>query len=493
MRRSNQPPSARPAIARPPARPSTTARPRRAPQTWDDVRQWAADNGLDSAQALQRWLDATASPGQAAPVDPRAAALLQTLRQFSLATSPGQRLPATAMLPTIYGPFLEALSQPTPGLFRLTPDDQSAYPPGMDGPEWIRPLVDPLAEGGRLWPPSPVTALVRMNEIASRALGYGPVDADALTLDLADSDSLRDAVGAPIVVASMVNYFAKEIGSILRSMGDVRVDPAGPKLASDSDIAEARRRWPAVLPDQLEKPYAVIVGQGRARDHLGTWSPATGPVHVALLLTGSRVTGRLAVSDTTGEVVDNNGIFYLHRTGKYAPPEDARIVEASGGNPRLVVDLVMPFVRAMREGRPDAAALAPATGIAGSRFWGSGQSIEQPFMARAFEPAEVLAALLAQRRAAAVDAINEATASAGGLARMAAQAYRGDIATANVPEEVRELIAAQAVARACASGATAQDRARVDAAARVLGLPEAVRAQDLTTICEASVDAVRNL
>lgn len=492
MRRSNQPTSTRPVAARSPAR-TAAAGPPQGPLTWDSVRQWAADNGLDSPEAFQMWLDATASRAQDASADPRAAALLRTLQQFSLMSPPGQPLPKTAMLPVIYYRLLEALSQPAVGSYYQTPDGQPYYPPGIDGPEWIRPLVDPLAEGGRLWPPSPVTALVRMNEVAGRAFGYGPVDADAMMLDLIDGDRFRYLENPHDRVAGMVYSFGDHVGRALRSMGDVRVDPVAPKLASDLDIAEARRRWPAVLPDKLERPYIFIVGQGRARDHLGTWSPATGPVHVALIVIEGRVAGRLAVSDTTGQVVDANGIFYRHPVGAHAPPDDARIVDASGHDPRLVVDLVMPFVRAVREGRPDAVALAPATGIAGSRFWGSDQSVEQPFMARAFEPAEVLAALSAERRAGAADAIDRATASAGGLARIAAQAYRSDIATANAPEEVRQLIAARAMSRACSADATPQDRARVADAIRVLGLPEAVREQDLTAICAASADAVRRL
>ncbi|AVK75453.1 hypothetical protein pqer_cds_1031 [Pandoravirus quercus] len=493
MRRSNQPTSTRPAAARPPAR-TAAAGPPQAPTEWDSVRQWAADNGLDSAEAIRQWINEMAPRGLYSGIDPRAAALLQTLQQFSLEPPTNRPSEGITRLPQVYAELLETLSDPLAGSPYQIVGSRPYYPPGIDGPEWIRSLVDPLAEGGRLWPPSPATTLVRMNEVAHRAFGYGPVDSDAMLLDVTARGGVLGLERVRDTLFDEPSSFGSDLNRALNMMGDVRIDPAAPKLASDADIAQARLKWPAVsLRGALETPYIFVVGPGSAYDPLGMWTPAAGPVHVALLISRGRPIGRLVVSDTTGAVVDANGVFYQHRAPTNFEFNGDWIIDASGRDPRLVVDLLMPFVRAVREGRPDTVAMVPTTNLAGSRFWTSDQGTEQPFMARAFEPAEVLAALLAERRAAAAEAIDAATASAGGLANLAARAYRGGIATANVPDEVRQLIATQSAARACAPDATPRDRARIADAAQVLGIPEAVRRQDLTTICEASADAVHRL
>ncbi|BCU02958.1 hypothetical protein [Pandoravirus japonicus] len=495
MRRGNRPRSTRPAAAQPPARTAATGLVS-VPPAWDAVRQWAADNGLNSVAALQRWLDSAAvRRAQYPSLDPRAAALLRALQQYALTAPVADRpLEGTARLPSQYDALLGALSDPSVGSFASGDDGRAHYVPGIGGPDWIRPLVDPLAEGGRLWPPSPVTTLVRLNEVVSRVFGHGPVDSDATILDLTDRYGVLPGRSVGDRLAALLGYFGSEANWVLRGMGDARVDIAAtPRLASDADISEARRRWPAVSPDGVVAPYVFVVGPGSAQDPSGAWTAATGPVHVAFILSGYTPIGRLVVSDTTGDIVDATEVFSRPEASNTAFGKHL-MAEASGSDPSLVVGLLMPFVRAVREGRPDAVAMAPTrTNIAGSGFWTTDQGMEQPFTVRAFEPAQVLAGLAAERRAAAASAIDAATAAAGGLANLAARAYRGDIATANAPEEVRQLAAAHAMARACGPGATLQDRARIADAAQVLGLPDDVRAQDLETICDASADAVRRL
>ncbi|AJF96939.1 hypothetical protein TW95_gp0205 [Pandoravirus inopinatum] len=493
MRRSNQPTLTRPAAARPPAR-TATAGPPQALTGWDSVRQWAADNGLDSAEAVRQWINEMAPRGLYSGIDPRAAALLQTLQQFSIASSPGQPAHEIQGLPSAYGKFLEALSSPRVG--STTSQARGRYyPPGIDGPEWIRPLVDPLAEGGRLWPPSPVTALVRMNEVAHRVFGYDPVDSDTMIFTMATNNWTRGAPDVADRVAEVLTFFGDGINNVLWNLGGVRADPTAPKLASDADIAEARQRWPAVSPyGDVQAPYIFVIGTG-APGHLYGQTPITGPTHVALITQGPLIIGRLIVSDATGDVIYTSGVFLPRDPSVYMPAGGLWLDKTSGGNPQLLVDLMLPFIRAVRDGRPNAVSMS-STGITrGHRLSYDHEGVTGPYVVRAFEPAEVLAALSVGRRAAAAEAIDEATASAsaGGLASLAARAYRGNIATANVPDEVRQLIAAQAMARACGPGATPQDRARVADAARVLGVPDAVRRQDLATICDASADAVRRL
>ncbi|BCU02987.1 hypothetical protein [Pandoravirus japonicus] len=462
-----------------------------APVEWSDVRRWAADNGLDSAAAIEQWLDQATLPG-ATPTDPRALALLRTLQQYSMRWRPGEPLPDLQSLPFLYGDLMRTLSKPRIGSAYKTLDGRLVYPPGIDGPEWVRPLVDPLAEGGRLWPPSPVTATVRMAEAVYSAFGYSPFDSDSMIVSLAT----RPPLDTPYDSLA-VRYLGSNLHNALKELGGVRIDPAAPKLASPADIIEARQRWPNVSPRGFESPYVIVVGQGSAQGPLSAWSPAVGPVHVGMIAQDGRVLADVAVSDTTGSVVSASGAAAplaphdLSAHGLYRVPH---IVEASNNDPRLVVDLLVPFVRAVAAGRPDAAGLAPMRVTNAPFNWSVHHGADQPYVARVFEPAEVLAAIDVARRAAAVASIDEATSHVGGLANLAARAYRGNLATANAPEEVRQLAAARAMARACSPGATSEDRARVADAAQILGLsPDAVQGQGLTSVCDAAAGAVRRL
>ncbi|QBZ81660.1 hypothetical protein pclt_cds_1077 [Pandoravirus celtis] len=463
----------------------------RAPAEWSDVRRWAADSGLNSAAAIEQWLDRVTRSG-ATPTDPRASALLRMLQQYSMRWRLGEPLPDLQSLPFLYGYLLRVLSKPRVGSAYKALDGTAVYPPGIDGPGWVRPLVDPLAEGGRLWPPSPVTATVRMAEAVHDAFGYLPLDSDGMIVSLATQPPLDAADGS-----RALEYLGSDIYRAIKDLGGVRIDPAAPKLAPPADIVEARQRWPNVSPSGFESPYVVVVARGSAHGPLGAWSPAVGPVHVGMITQDGRVVASVAVSDTTGSVVSAGGAaaplspIDLSAHGLYRVP---RIVEASNNDPRLVTDLLMPFVRAVVEGRPDAAGLAPMRVTDASHDWRVHNGADQPYVARVFEPAEVLAAIDLARRAAAVASIDEAMSRVGGLANLAARAYRGNLATANVPEEVRRLAAAQAIARACSPGATLQDRARVADAAQTLGLSfDGAQARDLTSVCDAAADAVQQL
>ncbi|QBZ81230.1 hypothetical protein pclt_cds_638 [Pandoravirus celtis] len=504
---------------------------------WDAVRQWAVDSGLDSPEALRQWIDEMAPRGLYRGIDPRAAALLQTLQQFSMASSSGQPTLEIQALPSAYDRLLEVLSKPNVGSRYNRDKDGYDYPPTMGGPEWIRPLVDPLAEGGRLWPPSPVTVLVRMNEIASRALGYGPVDSDAMILDLTTKDYAGDGFATAERVADMLSNFGKRVAKMEPGKYGARIDPTAPKLASDVDIAKARQRWPVVAPTgEIQRPYILAISS------VVPWRPdgqttAADLVRAVLISQGGSLIRRLLVSDTTGAIIDGDdgGVFkediwetdpetYARRIN------ERRIRQASGNNPSLVVDIMMPLVQAVRDGRADAMGMVPISlgDQYGFRRSHGVRRTSAPYMVRAFEPAEVLGALLAARRAAAAAAINKATASVGGLANLAARAYRGAIATANAPIDARQLAAAQAVALMCAASDTPQDRECALAGARVLGVsldklaaaqavaracatndtlrdralegarvlgvsPEVLQSGDLTALCEASAEAVRRL
>ncbi|AVK75054.1 hypothetical protein pqer_cds_632 [Pandoravirus quercus] len=471
---------------------------------WDAVRQWAADNGLDSPQALRQWIDEMAPRGLYRGIDPRAAALLQTLRQFSMASSSDQATREIQALPSAYDRLLKVLSKPHVGSRYNRDKDGYDYPPTMGGPEWIRPLVDPLAEGGRLWPPSPVTVLGRMNEIVSRALNYGPVDSDAMILDLTAEDYTDDEEFTMADrVAYMLGHLGHDIADAQSDLYGARIDPTAPKLASDVDIAKARQRWPVITTaGEIQKPFILAVSP------VVPWRPdgqttAADLVRAVLISQGGSLIRRLLVSDTTGTIIDGDdgGVFeadiwetdpetYARRIN------ERRIKQASGNNPSLVVDIMMPLVQAVRDGRADAVGMVPISlgDRYGFRRSHGVQRTSAPYMVRAFEPAEVLGALLAARRAAAAATINKATASAGGLANLAARAYRGAIATDKAPAEVRQLAAAQAVAMMCATNDTSQDRARALEGARILGVsPETLQSGDLTALCEASAEAVRRL
>lgn len=268
---------------------------------WSDVRRWAADNGLDSAAAIEQWLDQATLPG-ATPTDPRALALLRTLQQYSMRWRPGEPLPDLQSLPFLYGDLMRTLSKPRIGSAYKTLDGRLVYPPGIDGPEWVRPLVDPLAEGGRLWPPSPVTATVRMAEAVYSAFGYSPFDSDSMIVSLAT----RPPLDTPYDSLA-VRYLGSNLHNALKELGGVRIDPAAPKLASPADIIEARQRRPNVSPRGFESPYVIVVGQGSAQGPLSAWSPAVGPVHVGMITQDGRVLADVAVSDTTGSVASASG------------------------------------------------------------------------------------------------------------------------------------------------------------------------------------------
>ncbi|QBZ81631.1 Uracil-DNA glycosylase domain containing protein [Pandoravirus celtis] len=89
------------------------------------------------------------------------------------------------------------------------------------------------------------------------------------------------------------------------------------------------------------------------------------------------------------------------------------------------------------------------------------------------------------------EVINQATRSAGGLTNLAARAYKGDIVAANVPDEMRLLLASQAVAVGSHPQATPEQRDRVVPAAAVLGVSaEGNLAKDHKALCNAAADAV---
>nr|UDO47382.1 hypothetical protein [Pandoravirus massiliensis] len=470
----------------------------RATPGWSDVLQWAADDGLDSPEALRQWINEMAPRGQYSVIDPRAALLLQRLRNYSMASPRERNIQA---LPSSYNRLLKALSEPGVGSRYNKTTNRYDYPPGIDGPEWIRPLVDPLAEGGRLWPPSPATVLVRMNEIANRAYGYGPIDSYTMKTDLIYKDYPDDESTIGDMIAYRLSNFGEKIAKALPGGYGARIDPTAPKLASDVDIAEARRRWPLVDPYAgIQKPYILAVSPAipLLPDDL---ADAASAVRAVLISQGGLPVRVLLVSDATGDIINFGGLGVFRprlETDWETITNDAnrhRIMQASGNDQRLVVDIMMPFVRAVREGWADAAGMVPMNpdDQPGFERTHGAPRVAAPYMVRAFEPAEVLGALLAARRAAAAAAINEAAASAGGLANLAARAYRGDIETANAPEEVRQLLAAQALARACTSSGTAPDRRTLEAA-RVLGVSqEARRGGDLTALCEVSAEVARRL
>lgn len=385
----------------------------RATPGWDSVRQWAADNGLDSPEALRRWIDKMAPRGLNRGIDPRAAALLRELQQFSMASSPGQPAREIQALPSAYDRLLEVLSKPDVGTYYNQTEDRHEYPPGIGGPEWIRPLVDPLAEGGRLWPPSPVTALVLMNEVASRVLGYGRVDSDAMILDLTAEDYTGKGSTAAQRVADVLASFGKKVARMKPNPYGARIDPTAPRLASDVDIAKARIRWPAVAPDgEIQKPYVLAISPavpGRADARIA----AAGPVRGVLLSQGGSPIEHLVFSDITGAILPTGSGGFFKPFMETDPmtydrlASEYRLAQASGDDPRFVVGLVTPFVRAVRDGQADALGMVPISlgSLYGFRRFHGVRNDPAPYMVRAFEPAEVLAGLLAERRAAAAAAI----------------------------------------------------------------------------------------
>jgi hypothetical protein len=362
------------------------------------------------------------------------------------------------------------------------------YRPGFDGPQWVAPLVDPLVQGGRLWPPSPVTLTVRLTEIMRDAFGYAPLDSNALVIALSE----RPSQGAERPSRASIDTFARKLDLALLALGRLRVDPTAKRLAPDVDIAKARERWPGDPPYGFNAPYVLVIGPGTVRGPYDAWTPADGPVHVALIVQNGEALGRLVVSDETDAIVNATGV--LDPRSRRQRRADRPIREAFSGDPQVAVDVLMPFVKAVRAGQPDTLHMSQSSLDFRSQEWRRTQGLDEPYVMRAIEPAEFLAAIDQAKRNRASRAIDEITASTTGeLASLAARAFRGDVATANVPHEVRQLAAAQAIARACSPGSTLQDRARVLGAARVLGISDSLVQGDLTRVCQASADAIRQL
>lgn len=477
MRNSSQPTPAS-HVATQPTRTSTGVDRPPAASTWDSVRQWAADSGLDSPEALRQWIVDADAQNPRVQIDP-ARALLRALRQYSMAPPPSSTAsPDSQASAPDYDALLRALSDPAIGSAYSSNAGVPRYPEGVDGPQWASALTDPLAEGGRLWPPSPVTVVVRMTEALHRAFGYAPIDSDSAILSLATQHTAQLGPRAGDALAALLPKFGWRVQVALSKMGDAHVDLTAPPLASAAEIAGARKRWPTITRGGFAQPYIFVVGRGTSRE----------PTHVGLIVESGQVLVRLVVSDKTGKVIEADGVRYPRGPPLKGVDGARRLREAAEGDPMLIVELLVPFIDAARRGVPETKCLRRDTAhIPNSEAWPKDYGIRPPYMSRAFEPAEVLSGITAKRRNAAAD-IDKVLTSARGLASMAARAFRGDIATANVPEEVRPLIALQAMARACGPNATPQDRARARDAARVLNMPASTQEQGLTAMCTTSAD-----
>lgn len=453
------------------------------------MRRWAASAGLTSADALAQWLD-TITPDRVAQLGPYEEALVRALQQYAMATQADGSLPAPWRLASYYRPVLGALDAPDVERQLNTIGASDAF-----AAEWIDPLINPLApEAGLFWPASPATVTARMAQAVYDAFGYRPLDARAFLVSLATSEprdptrrrTAGDEVGAQL--RDMGETVATALGGLL----GLRADPRAPPLAPVAAVDAARLRWPSVTTEYIEPPFVVAVGAGLFHG---------APSHVVWLRQRDGTIGGVVVDDATGRVVDEDGVAARDQPdlgfGVYAQrSQRARraIDQASGGQPDTVAEWLATFARAARDRETGAAGLSPVALFQSPVMGWIGHDVEQIDYARVAEPAEVLAALSAETRSRAARAMQRTLASIGGLARRAAEAYTGDIMHANVPDEVRQLLAVQAASRACASEAPAapsQRKTLVDAAG-VVGL---LASDDSTveSLCVAAAQAAERL
>nr|UDO47076.1 hypothetical protein [Pandoravirus massiliensis] len=456
--------------------------------TWGDVRRWAANAGLTSADALSRWLD-DITPDRVPRLDPYETALLRAFQQYALAVQPDGSLPAPWRLMPLYRPALAALDDPVVRA-QLDEAGSAVQMPGTTAGAWTEPLIDPLAPGADLlWPPSPVTATAHIAQTVHRAFGYRPPDVRALILSLATEGARgpaqRRAVGDD--VGAQLRTLNASIERALDDLLGLQVDPYAPPLAPIGEVDQARTRWPSITPDRIEPPYMIVVGSGLFRG---------APTHVVWLRSGPGAVAGVVVDDSTGRVVDVDGATAEDVPnvgfGVYAPDVHRAIAQASGGQSSVVADFLADFARAARDGRLDAAGLVPIAPSDSPIVGWIDNDIERVDYGRVVEPAEVLAALSIGARRRAVKDMQQALASISGLTRRASEAYQGNLSQANVPEELRQLLAVQAASRACMPGADVRQRRLVLDAAAVLGVPVASEST-IESLCAASAQAAERL
>ncbi|AVK76454.1 hypothetical protein pneo_cds_847 [Pandoravirus neocaledonia] len=454
----------------------------RAPaHTWADVRRWAASVGLTSAEALARWLDAI-TPDRAARFDPYEGALVRALQQYAMAAQPDGSPPAPWRLASYYRPVLDALGSEEVA--------RQLNAIGTSAPEWIDPLVNPLApQAGVFWPASPVTAATRVAQTVYDTLGYRPLDARAFLVSLAASaprdPSRRRTAGDEM--ATQLRGMGASIDGILGGLLGLRADPQAPPLASAAEVDAARLRWPSVTPDYIAPPYVVAVGSGLFHG---------APSHIVWLRQGNEIIGGVIVDDATGQVVDEDGAAARDQPdlgfGLYTRRARRAVEQASGGQPDVVAEWLARFARATRDGESSAVGLLPVALPEPPAAGWIGSDVERIDFARVVEPAEVLAALSAEARMRAARVMQRALQSVSGLARRASEAYTGDFLRANVPDEVRQLLAVQAASRACGSEAPtapSQRKALTDAA-NLLGVPVD---RPVESLCAAMAQAAERL
>ncbi|AVK77453.1 hypothetical protein pmac_cds_765 [Pandoravirus macleodensis] len=458
--------------------------------TWHDVRRWAASVGLTSADALAQWLD-DITVDRVSQLDPYEMALVRDLQQYALAVQLDGGPTAPWRLASLYRPVLDALRDldVRARLDRLERDD---HVPSTDARHWDEPLVNPLApEANILWPASPVTVTARIAQTVHQAFGYRPLDLRTFITSLAgtsprDQTPKRRTAGDE--VGAQLRTMDTSINHALDDLLGLRADPNAPPLAPLDEVDMARTRWPSVTPGHIDPPLMIAVGSGLFH---GT------PTHVAWLRSGPGIIGGVVVDDATGNVVDTDGVAAEEDTpdigfGVYAPETRRTIARASGNQHRVVADFLADFARAARDGQFAAVGLLPVVPSESPMVGWVDHDVERIDYGRVVEPAEVLAALSARVRNGAIQDMQRAIASVGGLTRRVAEAYTGNILQANVPKEVRQLLAVQSASRACMPGATLAQRRLVLDAAAVLGVP-VTSESTIESLCVASARAAARL
>lgn len=457
--------------------------------TWHDVRRWAASVGLTSADALARWLDGITAD-RALQLNPYEMTLVRALQQYALAVRPDGSLPAPWQLAALYRPLLDALRDPGVRT-RLDALEYDSGVPSAGTRHWDEPSVNPLApEAQILWPASPATVTAHIAQTVHRAFGYRPPDLGTFITSLV-STSPRDQTAktrsAGNEVGAQLRTLDTTINRALDNLLGLRADPSAPLLAPVDEVDLARTRWASVTPEHIDPPFMITTGLGLFRG---------APTHVVWLRRGPGAIGGVVVDDATGDVVDTDGVAaedtFDIGFGVYAPETRRTITQASGDQPRIVAEFLADFARAARDGQFAAAGLLPVAPSESPIVGWVDHDVERIDYGRVVEPAEVLAALSARARTGAIQNMQHAIASVGGLTRRVSEAYAGDLLRANVPEEVRQLLAVQAASRACVPGATRTQRRLVLDAAAVLDVP-VTSESTIESLCAASAQAAARL
>ncbi|AVK77065.1 hypothetical protein pmac_cds_377 [Pandoravirus macleodensis] len=464
-------PASGPFGASPPERRQTGEAP-----SWDEVRLWASRNGFGTPAGLARfmlWVSRQSDAGR----DPRA-----TMLALALARGPCAPLEddaayrggelsfadvwsaanATAFMGALTGSRLLAQT-------RLPPPRQSSSGPVPAG-TWADPLTDPLYQypDGTFtpyWPPVRPAFEAYLRQSRLDFLDHAPDrDSHQAILDECQSPSVLGslAYGVPMVTGDMIDA---QIAALQEAhaqkgvyTGDLPAVPSHPVLSGPHVFAAARTRdvmAPVVvmISTNPRRPVAEALQGGQV---FARYSPGDAEIDPRTTLrlsgavsgSGSRSVPLWAVRAVLADMLNAAQAGQAGRFGLHQVPPGALTSDARGA-------------RVLARDQLPRWTLSRLLGL-GTHTYAGAYDIDDLFAAAQAHATDASARIL--RR------LNNSDDRGKSLMALAARAYRGPVGTGSLPAEVDAFAAPYVAARACAADASDTDLARLQSAARLLGV-----------------------